>query len=142
MRILALDVGEKRIGIAITDALGVTAQPLKTVEEASEPKAIAAIDQTVDEYSVERIVVGLPLNMNGTESAQTQAVQRFIEKLEKRFRRRAKIIPWDERLSTVGAERSLLEADLSRRKRRKVVDKMSAVFILQGYLESQSQENA
>jgi len=134
MRILALDLGEKRIGVAITDALGLTAQGLKTVQRTSDEVALTAIEAVLTEHDVTRIVVGLPLNMSGSDSQQTQAVRQFEAKLKKRFRKRAEIVYWDERLSTAGANRTLLEADLSRKRRRELIDKMSAVLILQGYL--------
>lgn len=138
MRTLALDVGSKRIGVAVSDALGLTAQPLTTVQRSSDEDALAAIDKIVSSSEIDKIVVGLPLNLDGTDSQQTEAVRQFCEKLRRRFRRRATLITWDERLSTAAAERSLLEADLSRQKRRRVIDKMSAVYILQGYLAAQS----
>lgn len=137
MRILCLDIGEKRIGVAVSDALGITAQGVSTITHGGDTEALDKIDAIATEYEAQQIVVGLPLNMNGSESAQTKIIRRFAEKLSKRFRRRAEIITWDERLSTAGAERSLLEADLSRARRRQVVDKMAAVFILQGYLAAQ-----
>lgn len=137
MRILALDVGSKRIGVAISDALGLTAQGLATLQRISDESALSALDKTVTEHRVDKIVVGLPLKLDGTDSDQTVDVRHFCEKLRRRFRRRAAVLTWDERLSTVAAERSLLEADLSRKKRRQVIDKMSAVYILQGYLAAQ-----
>jgi putative Holliday junction resolvase len=137
MRILCLDIGEKRIGVAVSDPLGITAQGVSTITHGGDTEALNKIDEIVTEYEAKQIVIGLPLNMDGTESKQTKIVRRFAEKLGKRFRRRAQIVTWDERLSTAGAERNLLEADLSRARRRQVIDKMAAVFILQGYLEAQ-----
>ncbi len=138
MRSLGLDIGEKRIGVAVSDPLGLTAQGLCTIERKSDNQALSALDGTWETHRADTIVVGLPLSMDGSESAQTQKIRNFIKKLQKRFQKRAKIITWDERLSTSGAERALLEADLSRAKRRQVIDKMAAVFILQGYLDSQT----
>jgi len=138
MRTLGLDMGEKRIGVAISDALGMTAQGIKTILRSSDAEVLAEIDEAVMEFEVHHIVVGLPLNMDGSEGTQSAAVQRFAEKLRKRFKRRATVALWDERLSTAGAERNLLEADLSRKRRRQVIDKMAAVFILQGYLDAQT----
>ena len=137
MRTLALDVGSKRIGVAMSDALGLTAQGLTTLQRTSDETALKLLDETVSANQVDKIVVGLPLKLDGTDSEQTVSVRRFCDKLRRRFRRRAEIITWDERLSTTAAERSLIEADLSRRKRRQVIDKMSAVYILQGYLAAQ-----
>ncbi len=137
MRILCLDIGQKRIGVAVSDPLGLTAQGVRTIARKNDPQALEQIEQSWLEYEASRIVVGLPLNMDGTDSEQTALTRRFMEKLEKRFKKRAEIVAWDERLSTMGAERSLLEADLSRAKRRQVIDKMAAVFILQGYLDTQ-----
>lgn len=138
MKTLGLDIGEKRIGIAIGDESGLIASGLTTLTRRSQVDTLSEIEVIVDRHRVERIVVGLPLNMDGTEGIQAQKVQTFVEKLRKRFKRRARIETWDERLSTSGAERALLEADLSRKKRRKVIDKMAAVFILQGYLDLHS----
>lgn len=139
-RTLGLDIGEKRIGIAISDPLGLTAQGVQVLERKNDMQVIDAIDACLTEYEADTIVVGLPLNLDGTESEQTGRVRRFAEKLQKRFRKRATIKMWDERLSTAGAERSLLEADLSRARRKKLIDKMAATFILQGYLDAQSHE--
>ena len=133
MRILGLDVGSKTIGVAVSDPMGWTAQGIKTLErkghEADELEAL------IREYQVEKIIVGLPLNMDGSLGSQAQSVQKFADFLISRFPS-VPVFLQDERLSTVGAERSLLEADLSREKRKKVIDKMAAVFILQGYLNS------
>lgn len=137
MRVLALDVGSKRIGVAMSDALGLTAQGLMTLQRTSDETSLATLDKTVTENQVDKIIVGLPLKLDGSDSEQTIAVRQFCEKLRRRFRRRAEIITWDERFSTAAAARNLLEADLSRKKRREVIDKMSAVHILQGYLAAQ-----
>lgn len=140
MRILGLDVGEKRIGVATSDELGLIAQGLKTLARKSDAKVLSELEIIVDQYQIKYIIVGLPLNMDGTEGKQTKKVRSFVEKLRKRFRKRAHVETWDERLSTIGAERALLEADLSRQKRRAVVDKMAAVFILQGYLDAKTNQ--
>jgi putative Holliday junction resolvase len=133
VRILGLDIGSKRIGVAISDELGLTAQGLETLTCSDPLTDVRRIVDLVERYGVEEIVVGIPYNMNGTEGAQVRKVREFIERLEQVVH-----VPWhewDERMSTVAAERVLLEANLSRSKRRKVVDKVAAVLILQAYLD-------
>lgn len=137
MRIIGLDVGSKTIGVAVSDPLGWTAQGVSTLMRDTTLKDCQEIGRLAAEYEAERIVVGLPLNMDGTEGKGAAFVRGFAGELKSRMPEKD-IIYWDERLSTVGAERSLLEADLSRAKRKKVINKMAAVFILQGYLDSQS----
>ncbi|WP_317368481.1 Holliday junction resolvase RuvX [uncultured Tyzzerella sp.] len=137
MRILGLDFGQKTIGVAISDPFGWTAQGVEIIrrdKEESINKSIERIGQIIKEYSVEKIVLGYPKNMNNTIGERGEKTEAFKQKLEKTFNN-VEVILWDERLSTVGAERSLLEADLSRKKRKNVIDKMAAVFILQGYLD-------
>jgi putative Holliday junction resolvase len=135
VRILCLDVGSKTIGVAMSDPLGWIAQAVKTIRRGSTHDDSLDLKKMVEENGVKTIVVGLPLNMNGTEGPQAQSVRRFVEEMQK-------VIPdvpiefWDERLSTVAAERGLLEADMSRAKRKGVIDQMAAVHVLQGYLEA------
>lgn len=141
MQILGLDIGDKTVGVAKSDPLGWTAQPITTIRYAQPAEAWGKIIQMVREYDIEKIVVGLPLNMNGTEGPQAEKVRKFAGGLKEAADRDGKpgeIVFWDERLSTRAAERSLIEADVSRVKRRQVIDKMAAVFILQGYLDSVS----
>lgn len=133
MRILGLDVGSKTIGVAISDPLGWTAQGITTIKRQSFVKDIESIKIIYDKYNVEKIVVGLPKNMNGTIGTTGEMVQDFCARLEKTFS--PEIVMWDERLTTVAAERAMLEADLSRKKRKKIVDKIAATYILQGYLD-------
>jgi len=137
MRILGLDVGSKTIGVAISDELGWTAQGIRTIpiDEEKNQFGLDILGQIIKEYNVDKIVVGLPKNMNGTIGPRGEANQQFAKKLEKKFQ--LPVILWDERLSTVAAERVLLQADMSRKKRKQVIDKMAAVMILQGYLDSQ-----
>ncbi|MBT1279784.1 Holliday junction resolvase RuvX [Thermoanaerobacter sp. CM-CNRG TB177] len=136
MRIMGLDVGDKRIGIAISDLSGTIAQGLTTIKRSSNKKDFERIKQIINEYEVGMIIVGLPKNMNGTLGPQGQKVVRFVEHLKKAFS--IPIILWDERLTTVEAERVLIEkADISRAKRKEVIDKLAAVLILQNYLDSQ-----
>ena len=137
MRILGLDFGSKTIGVAVCDPFGWTAQGLEIIrreEENNLKKSIARIYELCREYAVESIVLGLPKNMNNTEGERVEKTLAFKKRLEKELKLPVEL--WDERLSTVAAERSLLEADLSRAKRKKVIDKMAAMYILQGYLDS------
>lgn len=134
MRILSLDVGDARIGVAVSDPLGFTAQGIKTINRVSYSKDIEEIKRICDEYAAEKIVVGLPKNMNGTIGPQCEKVMAFCEEMKKVIT--LPQIMWDERLTTVAAHKSMLEADLSRAKRKKQVDKIAACFILQGYLDS------
>lgn len=137
MRILGLDFGQKTIGVAVSDPFGWTAQGVEIVrrqEENNLKKSIERIKAICQEYQVDYIVLGYPKNMNNTLGERVEKTEQFKKRLEKELKLKVEL--WDERLSTVGAERSLLEADLSRAKRKKVIDKMAAVFILQGYLDS------
>lgn len=135
MRILALDVGDKTIGVAASDLLLITAQGLEVIRRTSWAKDISRLREIIREYEVNTIIVGFPKNMNGTVGPRAEATMEFAEKLKLEFVG-IEIRLWDERLSTVAATRSLIEADVSRAKRRLVIDKMAAVFILQGYLDS------
>ncbi|HOQ17467.1 MAG TPA: Holliday junction resolvase RuvX [Defluviitaleaceae bacterium] len=139
MRIMGIDYGEKTIGIAVSDAFGWTAQGIETIkrkEEDNLKESIERIKALVQEYNVEKIVLGLPKNMNNSLGFRAEKTLKFKEKLEKVLS--IPIVLWDERLSTKAAENILLEADLSRKKRKEVIDKMAAVYILQGYLDSLS----
>lgn len=136
MRILGLDIGSKRIGVALSDELGYTAQGVETVTYSDPESAADRIQEIVESRNVTEIVIGIPYNMNGTEGPQVRNVRDFIERLRKRIH--VPIHEWDERLTTFAAERVLLEADVSRAKRKKVVDKLAAVLILQGFLDSQT----
>jgi putative pre-16S rRNA nuclease len=136
LRILGLDIGSKRIGIALSDELGLTAQGVETLICRTPGKDVERIAELSAEYGVQEIVVGMPYNMSGTEGPQVHRVRAFIEQIQRRID--IPIREWDERLSTAAAERTLLEADMSRSKRRKVIDKLAAVIILQGYLDNQN----
>jgi len=132
MRIAALDVGDARIGVAVSDELGITAQGIGVVRRVGGRRDLEALATMLAPYTPERLVVGLPLNMNGSEGPQATRVRAFATQVAAHLD-----LPldfWDERLTTVAAERSLLEADLSRRRRRELVDKVAATIILQGYL--------
>jgi putative Holliday junction resolvase len=132
MRILGLDLGSHTIGVAVSDELGITAQGLTTIKRRTKEEDLKEIAEIVEQYKVDKIVVGLPKNMDGSIGKQAEMVFHWI----KDFRERIflPLVTWDERLSTVGASKVLLEADLSRKKRKTVIDKLAAVLILQGYL--------
>ncbi len=138
MRIMGLDVGSKTVGVAISDALGWTAQGIETVkiDEETGDYGIARIKELVKEYAVTEFVVGYPKNMNNTVGPRGEASENYKKLLEETFDLPVKL--WDERLTTMAAERMLIEADVSRKKRKKVIDKMAAVMILQGYLDSKN----
>ncbi|MFP7297532.1 Holliday junction resolvase RuvX [Neobacillus niacini] len=138
MRIMGLDVGSKTVGIAISDELGWTAQGLKTlkIDEEKNKFGFEEIGQLIEEYGISKVVIGLPKNMNGSIGPRGEAIKRYAEQIENQFS--VSTILWDERLTTMAAERVLLEADVSRKKRKKVIDKMAAVMILQGYLDSKN----
>ena len=130
---MGLDVGSRTIGVAVGDELGLTAQPLKTIRRKSKREDVKALKEIMAEFEIAKIVVGLPKNMDGTIGKQAETTFRWIKDLQEEIK--VPMITWDERLSTVGASRVLLEADLSRGKRKKVIDKLAAVLILQGYLD-------
>ncbi|ABR48616.1 Holliday junction resolvase YqgF [Alkaliphilus metalliredigens QYMF] len=133
-RIIGLDVGDRTIGIAISDLMGWTAQGVETIQRISIKKDLQRLEELIAQYEVKKILVGLPKNMNGTIGPQGEKVLLFVERLEKRFK--LEVVTWDERLSTVAAEKFLIGADVSRKKRKQVIDKLAAVHILQGYLDS------
>ncbi len=138
MRILGLDVGTKTIGVAVSDELGWTAQGVETIRRNEEDpqQDWDKLASLVTNLEIDKVVVGLPKNMNGTIGPSGEACQQFAEEVKQRFD--LPIVLWDERLTTVAAERMLVAADMSRKKRKKVIDKMAAVMILQGYLDSLS----
>jgi putative Holliday junction resolvase len=133
VRILGLDIGEKRIGIALSDPLGWTAQSLKTLERKSIKNDVEEIIKIINEFQVEKVVVGLPKNMNGTLGESGQKVMNFCEKLLEKIN--IELVYEDERLTTMAAEKVLIDADLSRKKRKGVIDALAATFILQTYLD-------
>ena len=136
-KILGLDVGSKTVGIAISDLMGWTAQGLDTlcINEEQDDLGIDQLVKIIKDNQVGTVVIGLPKNMNNSIGFRGEASIKYKEKLQESVPS-IDIVMWDERLSTMAAERSLLEADVSRQKRKKVIDKMAAVFILQGYLDS------
>jgi putative Holliday junction resolvase len=134
---MGLDVGSKTVGVAISDELGWTAQGIETISinEEKGQFGLARVEELVKSYQVEKIVVGFPKNMNNTVGPRGEASKSYGNMLTELLN--LPVILWDERLSTMAAERVLLEADVSRKKRKKVIDKMAAVMILQGFLDSQ-----
>ena len=137
MRVMGLDYGSKTVGVAISDPLGITAQGIETIVRKEENKlrqTLARIEELVQEYGVEKIVLGFPKNMNNTVGERGEKTLELKEKLERRIG--ISVILWDERLTTVEAERTLIESKVRREDRKKYVDKIAAVFILQGYLNS------
>ncbi|HWR44909.1 Holliday junction resolvase RuvX [Sporomusa sp.] len=135
MRILALDVGDKTIGVAVCDELKLTAQGVEVIRRTSVAKDFARLNELIAQYEIGLVVIGLPKNMNGTIGPRGELVKEFADALVQAAPN-VEIKFWDERLSTVAAQKSLIAADVSRAKRRLVIDKMAAVFILQGYLDS------
>ena len=133
MRIMSLDVGSRTIGVACSDALLMIAQGIETVRRTSLEKDFNRLKEIIAEYEVHEIVVGMPKNMNGTKGERAEKTEEFVEKMKEVID--LPVAFWDERLSTVMAERQLIAADVSRKKRKSVIDKMAAVVILQGYLD-------
>ena len=138
-RIVALDVGDRRIGIAVSDPLGITAQPIETYTRVGYGPDTRRIAQLAQQYDTNRILCGLPLNMDGTQGFQTQKVREFAAKLEEAG---LTVEFYDERMTTVLAEDALLEADMRRENRKKKVDMVAAVMILQSYLDAQAAKSA
>ncbi|WP_112181433.1 MULTISPECIES: Holliday junction resolvase RuvX [Paraliobacillus] len=136
MKKLGLDVGSKTIGIAVSDAFGWTAQGITTLywDELDFKTVEKQLADLIKEHEITEVIVGLPKNMNGSIGERGEACQRFATFIEETFQ--LKTFMWDERLTTMAAERVLIEADMSRKKRKKVIDKMAAVMILQGYLDA------
>ncbi|MBC2078607.1 Holliday junction resolvase RuvX [Listeria booriae] len=136
MRTMGLDVGSVTVGVAISDALGWTAQGIETItiNEQAKQFGYARVKELAEQNEVTKIVVGLPKNMNNTIGERAEASQKYAEVLESRTG--IPVVLWDERLTTAAAERTLLEADVSRKKRKKVIDKLAAVMILQSYLDA------
>ncbi len=139
MRILGIDYGDSRIGVAVSDPMGWTAQGLETVKSKdSLKKALERISEIIKKYEIKDIVIGYPLNMNGTAGPRTERTEAFIRKLLELGE--FNIIKWDERLTTVSAHRAMNEMGVKASNKKNIVDTMSAVFILQGYLDRQSKK--
>lgn len=137
MRIMALDLGTRTIGVAVSDVTGLIANGIETVRRTSPERDFSRLEQLVAQWKIGEIVLGYPKNMNGTIGERAKVSEQFAEELKNRFPG-ISVVLWDERLSTVAAERVLIDADLQRKKRRKVIDMMAAVVILQNYLDSRS----
>jgi putative Holliday junction resolvase len=135
-RILGLDVGSRRIGVAVSDPLGITAQGLDTLQRRNQRYDFEYLQRVIQDYDVREIVVGLPLRMSGAEGIQSDKMQGFAEQLRTRFRLPVHL--WDERLTSAEANRLLRQTDLSIEKRGKAVDRMAAVLILQGWMENRT----
>lgn len=135
MRVMALDVGDKNIGLAVSDETETIAIGLGVIQRTSITEDIEKLKSIIEENYIEKIVVGMPINMNGTIGFQGEKVINFIDKIKDIFK--IPIVTWDERLTTVIAEKILIKADISRKKRKGLIDKMSAVVILQNYLDCQ-----
>lgn len=134
-RTVALDVGDATIGVAASDELGITANPIRTIRRSNSVKAdVREVEALLEQLDACEVVVGLPLLMSGDEGAQAAKVREFADRLSRRLH--IPVVFWDETLSTVEAEQSLLETDTSRAKRRKVIDQVAAAVILQGYLRA------
>ena len=140
MRVLGLDYGDKTVGVAISDPFGWTAQGLEIIKRNNpneHKQSLGRLAELIEEYNVETIILGFPKNMDNSEGPRCEKTKQYKERLERRFPK-IPVILWDERMSTMAAERSLLEADFDRKKLKTVIDKMAAVHILQGYLNSKS----
>jgi putative Holliday junction resolvase len=135
-RILAIDYGSRRMGLAVSDPLGITAQGLETLERKNKRADFGRLERTIREYQVREIVLGNPLRMSGQEGTQSQKVAEFAEALRERFQLPVHL--WDERLTSAEANRLLREAEVSVKKRAQAVDRMAAVLILQSFLQSRS----
>lgn len=141
MRIIGLDVGDKTIGVAMSDELGITAMPVTVISRTGSLKReIGEIRRMVEENGVECIVVGMPFMLDGTKGIQAEKVEAFVEQLRRRLR--VPIVTWDERLTTSEVERILIASDQSREKRKKVIDKMAAAVILRSYMDSRGKTDA
>ncbi|MDE6700628.1 MAG: Holliday junction resolvase RuvX [Acetatifactor sp.] len=143
MRIMGLDFGSKTVGVAVSDALLLTAQGVEIIRRKEENKlrqTLARIEALIEEYEVEELVLGLPKHMNGTEGVRAELTEEFKDKLERRTG--LPVVLWDERLTTVSADKTMMEAGIRRENRKEYVDMLAAVFILQGYLDRRRFENA
>lgn len=142
MRIMGLDYGSKTVGVAVSDTLLITAQSLEIIRRESENKlrkTLARIEELINEYQVTTLVLGLPKNMNNTEGTRVEKTMEFKAMLERRTG--LEVIMWDERLTTVAADKTMMEAGIRREDRKNYVDKIAAAFILQGYLDSKQMDN-
>lgn len=133
-RILGLDVGDRYIGVAVSDLLGLTAQGVKTITRIGRKKDLLEIENLIEEYDVKKVVVGLPKNMNGSLGPQSEKTMEFGKKIKNKFK--IEVIYIDERMTTMSAERILIEGNVRRENRKQYIDKIAASFILQSYLDN------
>ena len=133
---MGLDVGTKTVGVAVSDELGFSAHPITTVRRTNLRADLHELTRLIAEQDVVRLIVGLPLNMNGSEGPRAEHARKFGEALAEQAQ--LPVVYWDERLTSVAAERSLIEASVSRKKRKEVIDQVAACLILQGWLDSQT----
>lgn len=140
MRKIGLDVGDKTIGVAVSDEMGIIAQGITTIERVGIKKDTGKVLDYINDYNCDTVVIGLPLKLDGTDSPQTEKVREFRQKLENKLKgsgmNHVKVDYYDERLTTVMAERVLIEADMRRNKRKEIIDRQAAIIILQSYLDS------
>ena len=140
IRIMGVDYGEKRVGLALSDPLGITAQPLECIERENDAQVAGELERLIQTHDIERVVVGLPINLSGNDSPQTKRARRFISRLRKNLG--VKIETWDERLSSDEAERALIDMDVRRSRRKERRDIVAAQLILQGYLDTKGPAKA
>ena len=134
MRALGIDYGDSRVGIAVSDALGITAQGLETIEHRGNDKIVLArLDEIMKQYEIDTIVIGMPFNMNGTSSERVEVTKKFIHKLKCKYNKIG-IVEMDERLTTVEAHKTMNFLDINKRKKKSIVDTISAVYILEMYI--------
>lgn len=142
MRILGIDYGDSRVGIAITDALGITAQGLETIQHKGNDKIVLKrLEELFNEYSIETVIVGMPYNMNGSSSERVEVTNKFIHKLKCKFNT-LKIETIDERLTTVAAHKTMNFLDINKKKKKNIVDTISAVYILEMYINKNNNTNS
>ena len=139
-RILGIDYGDSRVGLAMSDLLGITAQGLETINyNGNDKKLLARLDEIISEYSIDTIVVGMPINMNGTASERVEKTEKFIHKLKCKFNK-VKIETVDERLTTVEAHRTMNFLEINKKKKKQIVDTLAAVYILETYMKLQDKK--
>lgn len=136
MRVMGLDLGDRTIGVAVSDPFGWTAQGIDTIKRTDLEEDLRKISELISRYEIEKIVIGFPKNMNGTIGPRGEKALEFASLLKEKTL--LDVVLWDERLTTVAAQKMLIEADVSRRKRKRVIDKLAATYILQGYLDSRN----
>ena len=137
---MGVDYGEKRVGLALSDPLGITAQPLECIERENDAQVAGELERLIQTHDIEHVVVGLPVNLSGNDSPQTKRARRFISRLRKNLG--VKIETWDERLSSDEAERALIDMDVRRSRRKERRDIVAAQLILQGYLDTKGPAKA